>query len=194
MTARDGAVSVHAAALCESTKIGAGTRIWAFAHVMPDAVIGENCNVCDHVFVEDGAIIGNRVTVKNNVLVWRGVTIGDDVFVGPNVVFTNDRTPRAHTRKSHEDLVPTWVASGATVGANATVVCGVRIGEDAFVAAGSVVTRDVRPHGFVAGNPARMIGWACRCGNRLGPDLRCTCGRRYRPQPDGAGLSPDDRP
>ncbi len=166
-------VQVHSAGLCESEDVGAGTRVWAFAHVLEGAVVGEGCNICGGAFVEDGARIGDRVTVKNGVLLWRGVTIEDDVFLGPGVTFTNDLRPRAHRRWGPEGPVATVVRRGATVGANATVVCGTEIGEDAFVAAGAVVTTDVPPNALVAGSPARQVGWVCRCGERVGPDLRC---------------------
>lgn len=180
MTTRDGEVFVHDKALCESTDIGPGTRIWAFAHVMEGARIGADCNICDNAFIEGGAVIGRGVTVKNNVLIWDGVTIEDEVFLGPNVVFTNDLTPRASIKKGREDFLSTVVERGATIGANATIVCGVTIGTMAFVGAGSVVTRDVGSHVLVFGNPARMVGWACACGLRLPESLACSCGRRYR--------------
>jgi acetyltransferase-like isoleucine patch superfamily enzyme len=161
---------------------------------MAGARIGADCNVCDHVFVESGAIVGDRVTIKNNVLLWDGVTIEDEVFVGPNAVFTNDRTPRAAVKKPPELFVPTVVRRGATIGANATVVCGVTVGRFGFVAAGAVVTRDVPPHALVAGNPGRAIGWACECGVRLPGSLTCpSCGRRYRRTPDD-GLEPITTP
>jgi acetyltransferase-like isoleucine patch superfamily enzyme len=114
------------------------------------------------------------------VLVWDRVTVEDEVFLGPNVVFTNDLAPRVGFRKAHEQLVPTLVRRGATVGANATVLCGVTIGRQAFVAAGAVVTRDVADHALVAGNPATRTGWVCTCGQRLDEALACACGRRYR--------------
>jgi UDP-2-acetamido-3-amino-2,3-dideoxy-glucuronate N-acetyltransferase len=181
----DGSVLIHQAALCESTDIGAGTRIWAFTHVMKGARIGTDCNICDHVFVEDGAVVGNRVTVKNNTLIWDGVSIEDDVFVGPNVVFTNDLKPRATIRKNRESFIGTLVQRGATIGANATIVCGVTIGPMAFVGAGSVVTRDVHAHALAIGNPARQIAWVCECGERLPDTLACTCGRGYLLSADG---------
>jgi acetyltransferase-like isoleucine patch superfamily enzyme len=147
---------------------------------MKGATVGADCNICGHAFVEDGAVVGDRVTVKNGVLLWKRVTIEDEVFLGPGVVFTNDLRPRATRRLLPEDLVPTVVQRGATVGANATVVCGTRIGEHAFVAAGAVVTRDVGAHSLVGGNPARLLGWVCRCGERLDLALGCACGRTYR--------------
>ena len=161
------AVFVHPQGLCESDDVGPGTRVWAFAHVLPGAVIGVDCNIGDHAFVEGGARIGDRVTVKNGVLVWDGVTIEDDVFLGPGVVFTNDLKPRAHIKRGGDQLLPTLVREGVTLGANATVVCGVTIGAHAFVAAGAVVTRDVPDFAFMAGNPAVQRGSVCKCGERL---------------------------
>jgi acetyltransferase-like isoleucine patch superfamily enzyme len=151
-------------------------------------VVGADCNVGDHAFIEGGARLGDRVTVKNAVLVWDGVTVQDEVFLGPNMVFTNDLTPRVGFRKAPEELVATLVRRGATVGANATVVCGVTIGRHAFVAAGAVVVHDVADHALVAGNPARRVGWVCTCGRRLGDTLACTCGRDYRLVDETAGL------
>ena len=172
-------VFVHRLGLCESSDVGAGTRIWAFAHVLPGAVVGAECNIGDHAFIEGGARLGDRVTVKNAVLVWDRVTVDDDVFLGPNVVFTNDLRPRSFGSKDPATFVPTHVRTGATIGANATIVCGVTVGEHAFVAAGAVVHRDVPPHALVVGNPARLAGWVCRCARPLEAELRCRCGERY---------------
>ena len=170
-------VRVHPQGLCESDTVGDGTRIWAFAHVLPGARIGRDCNVCDGAFVETGAVLGDRVTVKNGTLVFTGVTCEDEVFLGPNVLFTNDRRPRAHLRKGTDELLSTVVRRGASLGAGTVVVCGVEIGSYAFVAAGSVVTKDVPAHAFVAGNPALFKGWVCTCGLRLDTQLRCPgCG------------------
>jgi acetyltransferase-like isoleucine patch superfamily enzyme len=185
----DPSVFVHPLALCETEHVGPRTRIWAFAHLLPGARIGADCNIGDHAFIEGGVRIGNRVTVKNASLLWDGVTLEDDVFLGPNVVFTNDPTPRATIRKPSPELLPTLVRRGASVGANATIVCGVTIGAGAFIAAGAVVIRDVEPYAMVAGNPARLIGWACACGLKLGPDLRCGCGRAYRRGDGDQGLA-----
>ncbi len=179
-------VRVHPAGLCESSTVGEGTRIWAFAHVLDGAVVGRDCNICDHAFVEGGAVLGDGVTVKNAVLVWDLVTVEDHVFLGPNMIFTNDLRPRAAVKKGREALVPTLVRTGATIGANATVVCGTTIGAHAFVAAGAVVATDVPDHALVVGNPARRIGWACACGERLGEDLVCPdCGTVHQPAGDG---------
>jgi|TARA_B100001971_G_scaffold39977_1_gene35033 acetyltransferase-like isoleucine patch superfamily enzyme len=181
-------VFVHERALCESDRVGSGTRIWAFAHVMEGAVVGADCNVCGHAFIEGGAVVGDRVVVKNAVLIWDGVTIGDDVFVGPNAVFTNDLDPRAAHKKSRNEFLPTRVEDGASIGAQATIVCGVTIGRSAFVGAGAVVTADVPSHALVVGNPARRVGWICECGLRLEDSLICECGNRFRYDDVSGGL------
>jgi UDP-2-acetamido-3-amino-2,3-dideoxy-glucuronate N-acetyltransferase len=172
-------VFVHPLALCESEKVGAGTRVWAFAHIMRGAVVGADNNVCGHSFIEDGAVLGDRVTLKNGVAVWDGVIIGDDVFVGPNAVFTNVKSPRAAFKVTRAEFLPTRVGRGATIGANATIMCGTVIGEGAFVGAGAVVVHDVAPQALVVGNPAVRVGWVCACGQRLPASLVCACGRRY---------------
>jgi UDP-2-acetamido-3-amino-2,3-dideoxy-glucuronate N-acetyltransferase len=183
-------VFVHPMGLCESDEVGPGTRVWAFAHVLKGARVGAGCNVCDHAFIESGAVVGDRVTIKNAVLIWDGVTVEDEVFLGPNMVFTNDLTPRAAIKKGSGELLPTVVRRGATIGANATVVCGLEVGAYAFVAAGAVVTRDVARHALVAGNPARRIGWVCTCGIRLPEDLRCKdCGRSFELVAADTGLA-----
>jgi UDP-2-acetamido-3-amino-2,3-dideoxy-glucuronate N-acetyltransferase len=172
-------VFVHPAGLCESRQVGAGTRIWAFAHVLAGAVVGAGCNIGDHAYIEGGARLGDRVTVKNAVLVWDKVTVDDDVFLGPNVVFTNDLRPRSFGSKDPASFVPTHVCRGATIGANATIVCGVTIGDHAFVAAGAVVHRDVPAHALVVGNPGRLAGWVCQCARPLDAGLTCSCGQRW---------------
>jgi acetyltransferase-like isoleucine patch superfamily enzyme len=176
----DPGVFVHDTARCESSAVGAGTKVWAYAHVMDGARVGVECKIGDYVFIESGAVIGDRVTVKNGTLVWDHVVIDDDVFVGPGVVFTNDRVPRARNQKPADELAPTRVCEGASIGANSTIVCGTTIGRHAMVGAGSVVTRDVTAYALVMGNPAAQVGWVCECGERLGPELKCGCGRRYR--------------
>ena len=181
-------VYVHPLALCESGDVGAGTRVWAFAHVMEGAHVGADCNICGHAFIESGAFVGDRVTVKNGVMIWDRVTVDDDVFLGPGVTFTNDLTPRAAVKKRGDELVATYVRAGATIGANATIVCGVTIGTFAFVAAGAVVTSDVAAHRLVAGNPAVPRGWACTCGRRLPETLVCECGEAFETVTPGSDL------
>ena len=149
---------VHPQALCESARIGAGTRIWAFAHVLPGAVVGRDCNLCDGVFIENDVRIGDRVTVKCGVQLWDGVTLEDDVFVGPNATFTNDAFPRS--RRKPPQFLRTTVERGASIGANATILPGVTIGRGAMVGAGAVVVRSVPRWAIVAGNPAHIIGYA----------------------------------
>jgi acetyltransferase-like isoleucine patch superfamily enzyme len=183
-------VFVHPQALCESDSVGAGTRIWAFSHVMAGAVVGRDCNLCGHTFIEAGAIVGDGVTVKNGVEVWDGVELERDVFVGPNATFTNDLRPRAARPLPPADFVATKVEEGASIGANVTVVCGHTIGRHALVAAGAVVTRDVPAHALVAGNPARRMAWVCECAQSLDADLACSCGRSYRLVDEHEGLAP----
>ncbi len=149
-------IFTHPQALVESRTVGEGTRIWAFAHILPGAIVGAGCNICDGVFVENDVVIGDRVTIKNGVQVWDGITLEDDVFVGPNVTFTNDRVPRS--RKPFA-LARTYVRSGASIGANATILPGVTIGKNAMVGAGAVVVRSVPANAVVVGNPARISGY-----------------------------------
>lgn len=146
----------------EDVNIGPGTRIWHQAHIRRDARIGAECNLGKNVFVDEGVTIGDGVKIQNNVSVYRGVTIEDDVFVGPSAVFTNDLRPRA--ANTSWTITPTQVRHGASIGANATIVCGIDIGQFAMIAAGAVVTRTVAAHQLVMGNPARPAGWACACG------------------------------
>jgi acetyltransferase-like isoleucine patch superfamily enzyme len=153
----DSAYFVHESGICESSRIGPGTRVWAFAHVLADAVIGSNCNISDHVFIENDVVIGDDVTIKSGVQLWDGVRLGDRVFVGPNATFTNDRFPRS---KQHPDeFLQTTVEDGASIGANATILPGVTIGREAMVGAGAVVTKSVPAHALVVGNPAVIVGY-----------------------------------
>ncbi|MHA4966580.1 acyltransferase [Pseudomonas extremorientalis] len=146
---------VHSHALCETSDIGKGSRVWAFTHILPKAKIGADCNVCDHVFIENDVIIGDRVTIKCGVQLWDGITIADDVFIGPNVTFTNDIYPRSKVYPEAFDR--TVVERGASLGANCTILPGLVIGENAMVGAGAVVTRSVPANATVVGNPAKII-------------------------------------
>jgi UDP-2-acetamido-3-amino-2,3-dideoxy-glucuronate N-acetyltransferase len=150
--------------------------------------VGSDCNLCDYVFIESDVRIGDRVVLKPGVQVCDKVEIGNEVFIGPNTVFTNVAEPRVAFRKEPSEWVPTYVRDGASIGANVTLVCGVTVGEHAFIGAGSVVIRDVPAHALVVGNPARQIGWICECGIRLDDHLRCNCGRSYRLVDEETGL------
>ncbi len=164
--------------------IGEGTKIWHFSHVMPKAVIGEHCSLGQNVLVANHVTIGNHVKIQNNVSLYEGVILEDYVFCGPSMVFTNVKTPRsAFPRNTSDDYLVTRVGHGASIGANATVVCGHNIGAWAFIAAGAVVTKEVPAYALIAGVPGRIIGWACECGLKLafaGGKARCSeCGRGY---------------
>ena len=170
----------HETAVVETEDIGEGTRIWHFAHIRDGAKIGKGCNIGKSVYVDMGAVIGDNVKVQNFVSVYRGVVIGDDVFLGPSVTFTNDLYPRAFIWEE-EQVAPTHVGKGASIGANSTIVCGNNIGEYAMVGAGSVVTRDVPPFALVYGGPAEIKGWVCYCGKKLDEILDKAGGRtRYK--------------
>ncbi|TXD36660.1 N-acetyltransferase [Lujinxingia vulgaris] len=167
----------------EGAQVGAGTRVWHFAHVCAGATLGRRCSLGQNVYVAPSAVIGDGVKIQNNVSVYDGVVLEDDVFCGPSVVFTNVRHPRAHVSRRHA-YQTTIIRRGATLGANATVVCGVEVGAFALVGAGAVVTADVAPYALVVGQPARQIGWACCCGLTLpapAPECSCAeCGQRYQ--------------
>lgn len=166
--------------------VGRGTKIWHFSHIMKDSTIGENCNIGQNVVVSPGCVIGNNVKIQNNVSVYTGVILEDDVFCGPSMVFTNVINPRSHIERKDE-YKTTRVKQGATIGANATVICGNTLGKYALVGAGSVVSRDVPDYAVVYGVPAKLRGWACSCGLNLSFSntgeseevARCTCGRRF---------------
>lgn len=178
----------HATAVIDDgATIGAGTKIWHFCHVMAGARIGAGCVLGQNVFVAAGAAVGDGCHVQNNVSIYDGVVLEDDVFVGPSAVFTNVRTPRAAVSRKHA-FVTTRVGRGATIGANATIVCGASIGAYAFVGAGAVVTRDVAAHALVTGVPARRTGWACTCGEVLWSlGVVCAaCGARVAPPDEGS--------
>jgi UDP-2-acetamido-3-amino-2,3-dideoxy-glucuronate N-acetyltransferase len=175
---------VHESAFVDDgAVVGDGTKIWHFCHVMPGAVIGERCSLGQNVVVMPGTRIGNNVKIQNNVSIYEGVTLEDDVFCGPSCVFTNVTNPRSHISRKSE-YVPTLVRKGASIGANATVVCGVTLGRFAFIGAGAVVTSDVPAYGLMVGVPARRVGWMCHCGERLHVDAgkaECErCGSSYR--------------
>ena len=180
----------HPAGICETDRVGADTRIWAFAHVLPGAQIGRECNICDHVFIENEVTLGDRVTVKCGVAIWDGVRIEDDVFVGPCVTFTNDVFPRS--KVDRPKIADTVVRRGASLGANCTLLPGVTIGVQAMVGAGSVVTHDVPDHALVYGQPARIHGWVCFCARRLelrGASGWCATCQRSVPLPQEAAAS-----
>jgi len=174
---------IHKDAVVETRHIGSGTRIWRNVHILPGAVIGENCNIGENCYIEGHVVVGNGVTIKNNVCLWDNITIEDDVFIGPCAVFTNDLRPRAANKKTYKDLDRIHIKNGATIGANATIVCGITIHEYAFIGAGAVVTRDIAAYHMVYGNPARFKGLVCRCSRPLPLGMRtvsCPCGLTYR--------------
>jgi UDP-2-acetamido-3-amino-2,3-dideoxy-glucuronate N-acetyltransferase len=181
----------------DGATVGDGTKIWHFCHVSSGARIGARCSLGQNVFVANRVTIGDNVKIQNNVSIYEGVTLEDDVFCGPSMVFTNVLTPRsAFPRNRPEDYAPTLVRRGASIGANATIVCGSTIGEWAFIAAGAVVTKDVPPHALIAGVPGRVIGWVCMCGPKLtfaDGEAKCAaCERRYQHGNDGIALIEGD--
>ena len=189
-----GALIHESAHIDPGARIGSGTVVWHFAHVMSDAVIGNDCVLGQNVMVGSGVQIGSGVRMQNNVSVFEGVEIGDEVFCGPGAVFTNVLNPRANIDRSGE-FEATMVGCGATIGANATIVCGVNLGEYAFVGAGAVVTANVARHGLVVGVPSRQIGWVGRSGERLDADLRCPRdGTRYVLTAEGGLELLDEQP
>ena len=182
---------IHETAVIDQpSQIGAGTKIWHFSHILKDCRIGENCNIGQNVVIGPGVTLGRGCKVQNNVSVYPGVTLEDNVFCGPSMVFTNVFNPRAHIPRMHE-VRPTLVKTGASIGANATIVCGVTIGRYAFIGAGAVVTRSVADYALVMGNPARQKGWMCSCGNKLNHQLQCVaCGKQFDWQ--GEEIAPCD--
>jgi acetyltransferase-like isoleucine patch superfamily enzyme len=161
------AAFIHPLADVQSSRVGAGTRVWQFVIVLPKAVIGAEGNICSHCFIENDVVIGDRVTIKNGVQLWDGLRIGDDVFIGPNVTFTNDKRPRS---KQHPvEYLVTHIESGASIGGGATILPGLRIGRSAMVGAGAVVTRSVPPNAIVVGNPARIVGYVDADGAEMAP-------------------------
>lgn len=170
----------------DNVTIGKGTKIWHFSHIQKGSKIGENCSMGQNVNVGNNVKIGNNVRVQNNVSIYEGVEIEDNVFCGPSCVFTNVTTPRAHFPVGGV-YAKTLIKEGASLGANSTVVCGHTVGRSALIAAGAVVTKDVKDYALMAGVPARQIGWVCECGAVLSEDLKCSCSREY--QLDGDTLS-----
>lgn len=162
----------------DDVQIGEGTKIWHFCHVQKGAVIGKNCSLGQNVNIGTNVKVGNGVRIQNNVSVYEGVELEDNVFCGPSCVFTNVTTPRAHF-PVHGVYAKTIIKSGASLGANCTVVCGHNVGHSALIAAGAVVTKDVPDYALMAGVPAKRIGWVCECGKKLSKDLKCECGRKY---------------
>lgn len=182
MTGSSGWRAHPTAVVDDGAIVGSGTSIWHFSHVMPGARIGANCSIGQNVYVGGKVVVGDRVKIQNNVSLYDGVVLEDDVFCGPSMVFTNVFNPRSH-RPRRNEYRPTIVRRGATIGANATIVCGGEIGTYAFVGAGAVVTKPVPPYALVVGNPARRTGWMCACGEKLPAcgEVRCaSCGERYR--------------
>ena len=161
----------------DNVSIGNGTKIWHFCHIQSGSVIGKSCILGQNVNISNRVKIGNGVKIQNNVSVYEGVELEDDVFLGPSCVFTNDLTPRAKYPKGTANYKHTLVRTGATIGANATIVCGNTIGKWALVGAGALITSDVPNHALMLGVPARISGWVCECGKTLGESLQCSCGR-----------------
>lgn len=171
----------------EGAQVGGGTKIWHFSHVQKGAVIGADCSLGQNVNIACNVRVGNGVRIQNNVSVYEGVELEDNVFCGPSCVFTNVTTPRAHF-PVHGVYAGTLIKEGASLGANSTVVCGHTVGKSALIAAGAVVTKDVKDYALMAGVPARQLGWVCECGSRLDDSLVCHCGRKY--SEDNGILSP----
>jgi len=163
----------HETSIVESENIGEGTKIWHFAHVRESATIGKNCNIGKGVYIDKDVIIGNNVKIQNFVNVYKGVTIEDDVFVGPSATFTNDLYPRSF-QWTDEDFVRTHIKRGASIGANATIVCGIIVGQYALIAAGSIITKDVSDHALMIGTPAKLNGYVCFCGRKINNILETT--------------------
>lgn len=182
----NGKYFAHASAYIDSgARIGEGTKIWHFSHIMPGTVIGPGCNIGQNVVAGPDVTLGSGCKVQNNVSIYKGVTLEDDVFCGPSMVFTNVLNPRAHIRRMDEAR-PTLVKKGASLGANCTIVCGVTIGRYAFVGAGAVVTKDVPDYALVYGSPAKVRGWVCACGEKLDANLRCSaCSSQFQQSAEG---------
>ena len=176
-------VYIHPKAIVETKEIGKRTRVWAFAHILEGAEIGANCNICDHTFIEGNVIVGNNVTIKCGVYLWSGLRIEDNVFIGPNATFTNDIRPRSKVYPP--EFAETYIKKGASIGANATIICGVTIGAWAVVGAGSVVTKDVPDYALIYGVPAQIKSYICECTQDLvfeDSEAKCKCGKVYELQ------------
>lgn len=189
----ESSVYIHPSALVENEEIGSGTRIYAFVHILPGAVIGAECNINDHCFIEGDVILGDRVTVKCGNYLWDGLRVEDDVFLGPNVVYTNDINPRS--KQYPESFKQIRISRGASIGANSVLKGGITIGQYAMVGMGAVVTKDIPDYGLVYGNPARMHGYVCRCGSKLSNNqsskielFSCECGKSYEQDPKNGVL------
>ncbi|MDO5014388.1 MAG: acyltransferase [Clostridia bacterium] len=170
----------------DNVKIGDGTKIWHFSHVQSGAEIGENCSLGQNVNVSNNVKVGNGCKLQNNVSLYEGVELEDFVFCGPSCVFTNDLTPRAKYPKGSAHYLKTLIKKGASIGANATIICGNTVGEWALIGSGAVVSKDVPNHALMLGVPATVAGWVCECGSVLGKDLICkSCGRKYKKSEDG---------
>lgn len=177
--------TIHPSAIVETNEIAEWTRIWAFAHVLEGAKIGKNCNICDHTFIERGVVIGDNVTIKSGVYLWEGIEVDDEVFIGPNASFTNDIRPRSKVYPPA--FLKTHIMRGASIGANATILCGITIGAYAMIGAGAVVTKDVPSYALVYGNPGQIKGYVCECGETLQftkNEAHCICKKKYT-QSDG---------
>jgi UDP-2-acetamido-3-amino-2,3-dideoxy-glucuronate N-acetyltransferase len=179
-------VFIHPSAIIDdNVRIGSGTKIWHFSHVLSESKIGQNCNIGQNVVIGPDVSIGNKCKIQNNVSVYKGVTLEDGIFCGPSMVFTNIYNPRAEIRKM-DQVRPTLVKKGATIGANSTIICGNTLGRYCFIGAGAVVNKNVPDHALVVGNPAKQIGWACECGERLSDDLEClSCGKQFSKKAEG---------
>jgi len=179
-------VFVHETAVADSgSKIGSGTKIWHFSHILSGTILGERCNIGQNVVIGPDVVVGDGCKIQNNVSIYKGVTLEDEVFCGPSMVFTNVYNPRAHIRRMGE-VRKTLVKKGATLGANATIICGVTLGRYSFIGAGAVVTRNVPDHALVLGNPARQVGWICECGEKLGDTFICpACAKKFLKGTDG---------
>jgi UDP-2-acetamido-3-amino-2,3-dideoxy-glucuronate N-acetyltransferase len=174
----------------EDVEIGEKTKIWHFSHILSGSRIGENCNIGQNVVIGPDVTIGKECKIQNNVSVYKGVTLEDGVFCGPSMVFTNVYNPRAEIRKM-DQVRPTLVKKGTTIGANATIICGVTLGKYSFIGAGAVITKDIPDHALVVGNPAKQIGWVCECGEKLNDKLKCAvCGKAYQKTVEGLSSLP----